>query len=108
MHKDKRGAITIQRRVHLGNTGAPDSGAEGCSGASDSLRPQGLQHARLPVLHHLLGFAQIHGHWISAVIQPAHPLKKESDKSTAALGNATLFQKWTEKNKTPNPEAQSE
>lgn len=70
--------------------------------------PRGLQCASLPVLHHLLGFAQIHGHWISAVIQPAHPLKKESDKSTAALGNATLFQKWTEKNKTPNPEAQSE
>jgi len=29
---------------------------------SDSLQLHGLQHARLPVLHYLLEFAQIHVH----------------------------------------------
>ena len=33
-----------------------------CSVMSDSLRPHGLQHARLLVLHCLLEFAHIHVH----------------------------------------------
>ena len=41
---------------------------------SDSLQPQGLQHTRLPVLHHLLKFAQIHVNWVSDTIQSSHPL----------------------------------
>ena len=41
---------------------------------SDSLRPHGLQHARLPVLHHLSELAQTHVHWVSDAIQPSHSL----------------------------------
>ena len=41
---------------------------------SDSLWPHGLQHARLPVLHYLLEFAQTHVHWVSDAIQSSHPL----------------------------------
>ena len=39
---------------------------------SDSLRPHGLQHARLH--HQLLEFTQIHVHWVRDAIQPSHPL----------------------------------
>ena len=31
-----------------------------------------------PVPHHLLGFAQVHVHWISDAIQPSHPLSPSS------------------------------
>ena len=41
---------------------------------SDSLRPHGLQHAWLPVLHHLSELAQTHVHWFSDAIQPSHSL----------------------------------
>ena len=37
---------------------------------SDSLWPHELQHARLPVLHHLPELAQTHVHWVSDAIQP--------------------------------------
>ena len=40
---------------------------------SDSLWPHGLQHTRLPVLHHLLKLTQTHVHWVSSAIQPSHP-----------------------------------
>ena len=42
-----------------------------CSVMSDSLRPHGLQHARLFALQHLLGLAQTHVHWVSDAIQPS-------------------------------------
>ena len=38
---------------------------------SDSLRPHGLQHARLH--HQLPEFTQTHVHWIGDAIQPSHP-----------------------------------
>ena len=38
---------------------------------SDSLRPHGLQHARL---HHLLEFAQSHVRQVGDAIQPSRPL----------------------------------
>ena len=42
---------------------------------SDSLRPPGLKHARLPCPSlSLLEFAQTHVHWVSDAIQPSHPL----------------------------------
>ena len=41
---------------------------------SESLGPHGLQHARLPVLHHLLEFGQTHVHRVGDTIQPSHPL----------------------------------
>ena len=40
---------------------------------SDFLRPQGLQHARLPCLLLSPG-AQTHVHWVSDVIHTSHPL----------------------------------
>ena len=40
---------------------------------SNSLRPHGLQHARLPY-HQLLEFAQTHIHPVGDVMQPSHPL----------------------------------
>ena len=30
--------------------------------------PHGLQHARYPILHYLLEFVQVHGHWVSDAI----------------------------------------
>ena len=45
---------------------------------SNSLRPHGLQHARLPVLHQLLELAQIRVHQFCDTIQPSHPLSSPS------------------------------
>ena len=42
-----------------------------CSVKSGSLWPHGLQDARLLILHHLLGLAQTHVHWVSDAIQPS-------------------------------------
>ena len=41
---------------------------------SDSLRPHGLHHARLPVHHHLVELSQTHVYWVSDTILPSHPL----------------------------------
>ena len=41
---------------------------------SDSLRPHGLQHTRLPCHHQLPELAQTHVYWVSDAIQPYHPL----------------------------------
>ena len=48
------------------------------SALSDSLRPHGLQHAKLPVHHQLREPAQTHVHWVSDAIQPSHPLSSPS------------------------------
>ena len=45
---------------------------------SNSLWPHGLQHAGLPVPHHLLEFAQVHVHCIRDAVQPSHPLTSSS------------------------------
>ena len=45
---------------------------------SDSVRPHGLQHARLPCSSPLPELAQTHVHWISDAIQPSHPLSSPS------------------------------
>ena len=45
-----------------------------CLVVSDSWRPCGLQHARLPHLHCLPEFTQTRVHWVSDDIQPSHPL----------------------------------
>ena len=52
--------------------------SESRSVVSDSLWPHGLQHSRLPVLHHLPELAQTHVHWISDAIQPSHSLSSLS------------------------------
>ena len=50
-----------------------------CSVVSDSLRPHGLQRARLPFFHHQLPEpAQTHVHPIGDAIQPSHPLSPAS------------------------------
>ena len=38
-----------------------------------TLQLQGLQHAKLSVLHYLPDFAQTHVHWVDDAIQPSHP-----------------------------------
>ena len=43
-----------------------------CSVMSDSLRPRGLQHDRLPLSSSFPQFAQIHVLWVNDAIQPPH------------------------------------
>ena len=45
-----------------------------CSTVSDSLRPHGLQHIRLPCPSPALELAQTHVHRVGDAIQPSHPL----------------------------------
>ena len=61
---------------------------------SNSLWPHGLQHARLPVLHHLSEFAQIHVHWVGDAIQPSHPLLAASPPAFSLSQYQGLFQ-WS-------------
>ena len=63
-----------------------------CSVISDSLPPHGLQHARFPVLYHLLELAQIHAHWNSDAIQPSHPLLPPSPPTLNPSQHEGLFQ----------------
>ena len=48
---------------------------------SNSLRPHGLQHARLPCPSPVPGFTKTHDHWLGDVIQPSHPLSSHSPPS---------------------------
>ena len=59
---------------------------------SDSLRPHGLQHARLPVHHQLPEFTQIHVHWIGDAIQPSHPLLSPSPPTFNLSQHQGFFQ----------------
>ena len=43
---------------------------------SNSLRPHGLQHARPPVLQHLLEFAQIHVHQVGDAMKDVMHVSK--------------------------------
>ena len=47
---------------------------------SDSLRPHGLQHARLPITNSITNFefTQTHVYWVSNAIQPSYPLSSPS------------------------------
>ena len=45
---------------------------------SYSLRPHGLQHTNLSVIHHLPKFAQTQVHQVNDAIQPSHPLPSPS------------------------------
>ena len=49
-----------------------------CSVMSDSLRPYGLQHNRLPCPLQLLERVQTHVHQVGDAIQPSHPLSSPS------------------------------
>ena len=45
-----------------------------------------------PVLHYLLEFAQIHGHWVNDAIQPSHPLSPSSPLALNLSRHQGLFQ----------------
>ena len=60
---------------------------------SDSLRPRGLQHARLPFHHQLLELTQTHVHWVSDAIQLSHPLSCPSPPTFDLSQDQNIF-KW--------------
>ena len=59
---------------------------------SDSLRPHGLQHARLPVHHQLPESTQPHILWVDDAIQPSHPLLFPSPPALNLSQHQGLFQ----------------
>ena len=60
---------------------------------SDSLRPHGLQHARLPCPSQLLKLAQTHVHRDGDAIQSTHPLSSPSPPTFNLSQHQHLF-KW--------------
>ena len=67
------------KNIHSGNSNfsLKKLEAENCcsvtkSCVTDSWWPHGLQHARLPALHHLLKDVHILAHWVCEVVQPSH------------------------------------
>ena len=58
---------------------------------SDSLRPNGLQHARLPCPSPSPGIAQTHVHRVSDAIQPTHPLSSPSSPAFDLSQHQGLF-----------------
>ena len=58
---------------------------------SDSLRPHGLQHARLPYLS-LSEFVQTHVHWVTDAILPSHSLLPSSPAAFSLSQHHGLFQ----------------
>ena len=59
---------------------------------SDSLQQLDCSTPGLPVLHHLLEFAQIHVHWAGDAIQPSHPLSSPSPPAFNLSQYQGLFQ----------------
>ena len=59
---------------------------------SDYLQPIDYTMPGLPVPHHLLGFAQVHVHWISDVIKSSHPLLPPSPPALNLAQHQGLFQ----------------
>ena len=70
-------------------------GTESCCSVAKSrltLRPQGLQHARLPCPSLSLGFVLTHVHWRGDAIQPSHPLSSPSPPAFNLSQHQDLFQ----------------
>ena len=59
---------------------------------SDSLRPHGLQHTRLPCPSPTPGAALTQVHWVSDAIQPSHPLSSPSPPAFYLSQHQGLFQ----------------
>ena len=59
-----------------------------------TLWPHELQHARFPVLHHLLEFVQTHVHWVSDAIQSFHPLSPPSPLALNCSRESALHIRW--------------
>ena len=62
-----------------------------CSVVSNSLRPHGLQHVRLPVHYQLPELAQIHVHQDGDAIQSPHPLSALSPSAFNLSQDQGLF-----------------
>ena len=58
---------------------------------SDSLRPRGLQHVRLPVHNQLPEFTQTHIHRVSGANQPSHALLSPSPPAFSLSWHQALF-----------------
>ena len=63
-----------------------------CSVASDSLRPHGLQHPRLPCPSPTPGACSNHVYRVSDTIQPTHPLSSPSPPAFNLSQQQGLFQ----------------
>ena len=59
---------------------------------SDSLRPHGLHHARLPCPSLTPGLIQTHVHQVNDTIQPSHPLSSPSPPVFNLAQHQGLFQ----------------
>ena len=59
---------------------------------SNSLQTHGLQHADLPVPHHLPEFAEVHVHCVSDAIQTSHALMSSSPSAFNLYQHQGLFQ----------------
>ena len=64
----------IKRHLLLGRKAMTNLVQSSCSVLSNSLPPQGMQHARLPCPSQLPKLAQTYVHQVSDAIQPSHPL----------------------------------
>ena len=58
---------------------------------SDSLRPHGLQHSRLPCPLPSPELAQTHVHWVGDAIQPSHPLSSPSPPVFKSFHSIRVF-----------------
>ena len=63
-----------------------------CSVMSDSLRPHGLQHTKLPCPSPTPEFTQTHVHQVSDAIQPSDPLLAPSPPAFNLSQHQGLFQ----------------
>ena len=59
---------------------------------SNSLRPHGLQHARLPFPSPIPGATQTHVRWVGDAIQPSNPLSSPSPPAPNLSWHQDLFQ----------------
>ena len=58
---------------------------------SDSLRPHGVQHARLPCPSPSPELAHAHDHWVGDAIQPSHPLSSPSPPVFKSFPSIRVF-----------------
>ena len=62
---------------------------------SDSLQPHELQHASLPVHHHLLEFTHTHVHLVHDAIKQSHPQSSPSPPAPNPPQHQSLFKEST-------------
>ena len=76
------------------DTGRNQTATPCCSVAQScpTLRPHGLQRARLPCLHYLPEFSQTPVRWVDDAIKPSHPLSSPSPPALNLSQHRDLFQ----------------